>query len=181
MDVKKAVGVLESKSEGAGNVTVAINVGSKYPLKVKAWTQMSKDDPRPTPIVEHLAGVKAGQRVEVTFTEKAGEYMGKPVTYRNLVGIALVTDSTPNCAPAPSEKPKADGQTIPHHAPDERGKAITWMSCFNNACSLYGPIMLSEYNSGTPWDEEQMSRHLKNIDALAAGLHDFVIAATDGK
>jgi hypothetical protein len=175
-EVKTAVGMLEKKEEGDGSITVHINVNSKYPLKIKAWTRVSKTDPTPTNICAELEGVKPGQKVSVTYYEKPGEFQGKPVTYRNLVSIAIATDATPISAPpsappAPAHKP-APKEGREFESIEERRKGIGWSSAYNNACHICGPMMLKDYEKGAEVNADWWDLWIKNIEQVAGALYD---------
>ena len=194
-EVKQIVGTLEKKEEGDGFINAIVNVGTKFPLKLKAWTKVFGTD-IPADIVAELEGVKPGMKVSATYSEKPYKNRaGQDVTGRNLMSIAIATDNTPikppEKAPYSADANKvgtpphmADGQTAPkareYETIEERRNGMAWMNAFNNASLLYAPIMFEDYKTkGLP--PEEIDRHGGNVSALAGFLHDELEAALKGQ
>jgi hypothetical protein len=186
-ELKKIVGELKNKGESKGRWTLEIDCGTKFTTKISTFSTIGKNDPRPNPLLEQIEAVKPGMKVEVVYVENPGKNaQGGDVTYKNLYGISIATDATPNKPPEKSAP--ADGQTAAkpaethreYESVEEKRNAIAWTSCFNNAVVLYAPLMLHDYTESKNLDSEEMNRHLKNIDALASGLYDYLITSIKG-
>lgn len=185
-EVKQIVGTLEKKEEGDGFITAVVNVGTKFPLKLKAWTKVYGTD-IPADILAELEGVKPGMKVSATFAEKPYKNrQGAEVIGRNLLSIAIATDATPVQPPAPSANiphpaPKPDGQKAGYPEDEAKSRRIGMMSSYNNAVSLYAPILTSDYakNGIAALSADELDRHLKNITAIAEGLFDGLTASTE--
>jgi hypothetical protein len=193
-EVKTVVGTLEKIESGDGSIVAVVNVGTKFPVKLKAWTTVYGTTST-APILAELEGVKPGMKVSATYYEKPyTNKQGVPVTGRNLMGIAIATDSTPVRPPdaAPKSNAAHPDSQIPHPASipaktgkewetvEEKRNSMTWMNAVNNATALYAPLMLEDYKKEIPLDETNMDRHIGNILALASRLHDELVAAMNG-
>jgi hypothetical protein len=187
-EVKQIVGTLTGKEEGEGSIVAVVDVGTKFPVKIKAWTTVYGSD-AVAPIVAELEGVKPGMKVSATYYEKPYKNrQGLEVKGKNLLSIAIATDATPIQAPVPSPAtptaPKTDGQTAvltkTWETVEEKRNSMTWMNAINNATALYAPLMLEDYKKDIPLDEVNMDRHIGNIMALTSRIHDELDAAIRG-
>jgi hypothetical protein len=90
---EKITGIIESREvadiEGKGQYSGQIS--QKISLKVNGLKYTTFSNSVPAEVAERLEHIKQGDEVELSFTEKAGTWQGKQVTYRNITDIIKVT------------------------------------------------------------------------------------------
>ena len=109
--------------------------GREYPAKCRAF------DPD---LVNQLKQMRKGDKIGLEIEETQGQYQGKKITYRNIVGILVTPAPAPEKVKPLPKLPTVDEMTEPIHDArywanrDQRGLEIAWGQAINCAVARMG-------------------------------------------
>jgi len=136
--------------------------GNTYPLTLRCFDE---------PLVERLENARRGMETGFLIEERDGEYQGKAITYRNIVGIvSSATEPLSDAAKAVIDDglfPPVGGEAPPISRPltswrppvasqattDPRGAGMAWGNSVNAAAASLAAYLV--YSGSMPDDEAQ--------------------------
>jgi hypothetical protein len=119
------------KFTAKGNEFAEVSVsqtGKQYPVKARCFDE---------DLVARFKKAKKGMGVTLDIEEEPGEYQGKKITYRNIIGI-LDAQATPADAPqsAQTPQPSANGGSPAYVSDRERQQSIQRQGALRRAVEL---------------------------------------------
>ena len=179
MDTKNVVGVVQSKEEGKGRVVCSIDVGTKYPFRISAFTE-SRDQPGvATPIVAQLEAIKPGMKVSADYTETPGKnQQGVAITWKNLVSISIATDATEIKPPANLAVPQKHAGEVKqtYGKSPEESRRVAYGAAGHDAAMLLAPalpLIIAEKGLGWIQDSDNLSELAKAYSLLKDYIFDL--------